>query len=85
VGSVRQVTFGEPGVSRLFCNIHPNMAAYVVVVDSPYFAVADAAGAFTIRGVPEGPYVYRAWRPAGPVLNGSVSARAGARLELDWP
>jgi plastocyanin len=85
VGSLRRVTFSVPGVSRLFCNIHPNMAAYVVVVDSPYFAVADAGGSFTIRAVPPGKYVYRAWRPAGPVLTGSVLVQDDSPLDLIWP
>ena len=39
VGTIRNVTFDQPGLSRIFCNIHPNMAAYVMAVDSGYFAV----------------------------------------------
>ena len=49
VGTMQQVTFDQPGLSRIFCNIHPNMAAYVLTVDSPYFARADESGAFTHR------------------------------------
>ncbi len=45
VGAVKQVPFDRPGLSRIFCNIHPKMAAYVMVVDTPYFAVSDQAGA----------------------------------------
>ena len=37
VGTTRDVTFGKPGLSRIFCNIHPNMAAYVMAVDSAVF------------------------------------------------
>jgi len=39
IGAVRRVRFDRPGLSRVFCNIHPNMAAYVIVVDTPYFAI----------------------------------------------
>jgi plastocyanin len=85
VGSARRVTFSAAGVSRLFCNIHPNMAGYVVAVDSPFFAVADEAGAFVIRAVPPGTYVYRVWRPAGPVLTGSVAVQDGSALDITWP
>src|SRR4051812_24909323 len=63
VGSRKSVLFDRAGLSRVFCNIHPNMAAYVMTVDSPYFARADENGAFTIADVPVGGYKYHAWRP----------------------
>ena len=44
VGTAKVVTFDKPGLSRIFCNIHPTMAAYVLVVDSGYLAVSDAPG-----------------------------------------
>lgn len=84
VGAVKEVPFDRPGLSRIFCNIHPQMAAYVIVVDTPYFAVSDAEGRFTIRDVPAGTYPYHAWRPGGAILNASVDVRAGARLEVHW-
>ena len=37
---LRRVTFDHAGLSRIFCNIHPNMGAYVIAVDTPYFATA---------------------------------------------
>src|SRR5881628_3127928 len=58
VGALRHVVFDQPGLSRIFCNIHPHMAAYVMAVDSPYFARADESGAFTIAAVPAGTYTY---------------------------
>src|SRR5580765_7167406 len=70
VGALKQVTFDRPGLSRIFCNIHPNMAAYVMAVDTPYFAVADRSGAFTIGSVPPGPYRFHAWRAGGEVITG---------------
>lgn len=85
VGTTRQVTFSEPGVSRLLCNIHPNMAGYVVAVDSPWFATSDADGRFSIAGVEPGTYTWHAWRAAGPVIEGRVTVRAGAVLGVVWP
>ena len=38
-GVTKPIVFDKPGLARLFCNIHPNMAAYVMAVDSPYFRV----------------------------------------------
>lgn len=85
VGSTRQVTFTQPGVSRLFCNIHPNMAGYVVVVDTPWFATSDGEGRFHIADVEPGTYTWQAWRAAGPAVSGSLTVRAGAVLEVAWP
>ena len=85
VGTVRYVTFDKPGLSRIFCNIHPNMAAYVMAVDSSYFAVADAAGRFLIASVPPGSYTYHAWRPGGATLTGSTTIDADKPLEIHWP
>ncbi len=84
VGATRQVTFAEPGVSRLFCNIHPNMAGYIVAVDTPWFATSDAQGRFRITEVEAGTYVWHAWRAAGPALSGSLDVRPGAVLEVSW-
>jgi len=51
-GETRDYTFKKPGIYTQLCNIHPDMLAYVVVVDTPHFAVTDATGAFLIRNVP---------------------------------
>jgi plastocyanin len=86
VGTRRLVTFDRPGVSRIFCNIHSNMAAYVIALDTPYFAVADESGAFTIPAVPPGSYTYGAWRPGGgSMLKGTFSSETGLLLEIRWP
>jgi plastocyanin len=58
-GSSREVTFHRPGLVRLFCNIHPTMSAVIVVLDTPWFAVSDAKGAFRILGVPSGEYLLK--------------------------
>lgn len=85
VGTVRRVTFDHRGLSRIFCNIHPNMAAYILAVDSPYFSVSDSQGRFTIASVPPGSYTYHAWRAGAPNVTGSVVLEAGKPLEIVWP
>jgi plastocyanin len=85
VGTRRRVTFDQPGVSRLFCNIHPNMAAYVVAIDSPYFAITDNNGAFAIADVPPGSYKSAAWRPGADTLHGAFSTDSGMPLDVRWP
>ena len=84
VGVVKQVPFDRAGLSRVFCNIHPAMAAYVLAVDTPYFAVSDRQGRFTIAEIPPGTYTYHAWRPGGEILTGSTAVRAGTPLDITW-
>jgi len=60
-GSNRQVRFDRPGPSFVFCNIHPEMTAVVLTVDSQYFGVSDKSGHLTIPNVPEGSYVLKVW------------------------
>jgi plastocyanin len=83
-GTSKRIVFDKPGLARLFCNIHPNMAAYVMAVDTPYFAVSNEQGAFSIAGVPPGTYTYHAWRPGGQPLTGSVSVDGSRALEVRW-
>ena len=45
----------------VLCNVHPEMEGYVVVLKSPYFAVTDKAGSFTIKDVPAGDYHLELW------------------------
>ncbi|MBI3910483.1 MAG: methylamine utilization protein [Armatimonadetes bacterium] len=85
VGTSRKVKFDRPGLSKIFCNIHPNMAAYVMVVDTPYFAVSGRKGDFTLPSVPAGTYTYHAWRPGGATLSGSIVIQPGVPVEVRWP
>ena len=83
VGQSKLVTFDKPGVSRVFCNIHPNMAAYVVAVDSAHFAVSDADGIFTMPPVAPGLYTYHAWRAGHDPTTGQIVVESGRRAEVD--
>lgn len=55
------VVFDRPGVSVLGCNIHDNMAAWVVIVDTPWFATTDAQGRARLPEVPAGRHQLRTW------------------------
>ncbi len=80
-GTSKSVVFSKPGVVRVFCNIHANMSAVIVVLDTPYFNVSKRTGAFQISNVPQGDYGLRVFheRATEATLNGldrrvSVSA-----------
>ena len=64
-GTTKSVHFDRAGVSFLFCNIHPEMSAVVIAVDSPYYTLTDRAGHASIAGVPDGPYELRVWYERG--------------------
>ena len=55
-------TFQHPGIVRVYCNIHPQMSAVVVVRDNPYFTKANVDGSFSIEDVPPGKYELKAWQ-----------------------
>ena len=61
-GEVRSYTFANVGCSPvLLCNVHPEMEAFVVTFQNPFFAVTDKSGLFVIHDVPEGKYTIKAW------------------------
>jgi plastocyanin len=60
-GSTRSVHFDRAGICYIFCNIHPQMSAIVVVVDTPYFAVSNRKGEVVIPDVPAGQYKLNLW------------------------
>ena len=57
------VVFDKTGIAVLGCNIHDNMAAWVVVVDTPYYGRSAQGGAVVINNVPAGNYRMRVWHP----------------------
>jgi len=82
-GESRTVSFEKPGIVPIFCNIHPQMAAYVVVVQNAFFA-RPRDGRFTLHGVPRGTYTAVAWFPHGKPQRQQIKVTAGAtaRVEL---
>ena len=60
-GATRAITFSKPGVSYIFCNIHPEMSAVIIVLEYPYYAVSNAAGEVNIGSVPSGRYQLNVW------------------------
>ncbi len=60
-GATNSVRFDRPGISFLFCNIHPEMSAVVIAVDTPYYGVSDRAGNITIHDLPDGKYELHLW------------------------
>jgi plastocyanin len=60
-GSTRKVKFDRAGVCYLFCNIHPEMGAVVIVLATPYSAISNIDGKIEIPGVSPGRYQMDMW------------------------
>jgi plastocyanin len=64
-GEKKPFQFNDLGVASLLCNVHPEMSGYVVVVPTPYFAVTDKDGNFSIKNIPAGKYTLKTWSEDG--------------------
>jgi plastocyanin len=82
----RTVVLENYGVVPIYCNIHPKMIAYAVVLENTAFALTDNEGAFRIDGLPAGTYTINAWRPKAKRVSQPIVIQAGqpaeVRLEL---
>jgi plastocyanin len=62
-GKSRSKKFDKPGVARILCNAHPDMEAFVVVKDHPFFSVTDNRGNYQIENIPLGRVRVQTWYP----------------------
>jgi plastocyanin len=82
-GASRSVRLNNPGLVRVYCNIHPEMAAYVMVVERGPFATVGADGQFALHGIAPGPRTVRFWSERAGQQEQAVVFRAGAEQRLD--
>lgn len=57
----REKRFDHAGLVRVYCNVHHDMVAYVLVLDTPYHVSPDADGEFALLGLPRGPGKLTVW------------------------
>jgi len=82
-GEAKSHTFTEPGPVDVYCNIHPQMAASVLVVPNKHFAKVKADGSFEIPGVPSGRRKIVAWAPGSKPATQWVEVAAGASADVN--
>ena len=82
-GESKEVRFDEPGIVKVYCEVHEFMRAVVVVTENPFHAVVDAEGAFTLEGVPAGTYTLVAWHPDVDAVRETVVVSEGATTRVD--
>ena len=74
-------TFPAPGLVRVYCNIHPQMSAVVLVRDNPFFTRAAADGSFSLTGVPAGRHAVKAWHERAGEASAEVTVAGDGRVE----
>lgn len=72
-GTVKHQTFDKPGLVAIMCSVHSEMGAFIMVVDTPYYAVADKQGHFDIKDVPPGNYQLKVWHESGETDSTSIT------------
>jgi plastocyanin len=82
-GASRSVKFAKPGVVRVYCNIHPDMAGYVHVLGDSAFTTTDETGAFRLSGLPPGRRLVRVWDEKGGEKEFPVELEPGRRRTLN--
>jgi plastocyanin len=82
-GQSRSFTFKQPCAATLLCNVHPEMEAFVLAVPTPYFAVTDKSGAYTLAGVPDGPYTVKVWHPKRKEASAQVTVAGDTRMDFE--
>jgi plastocyanin len=83
-GKSKSVRFDQPGIVRVFCEIHSHMNAFILVFAHPFFAMTDADGRYRINDVPAGTYNVVAWNEGVASDPKTVTVGAGAVAELDF-
>jgi plastocyanin len=82
-GHSKAVLFDQPGIVRVFCDIHSHMNAYILVFGHRFYSVTDAEGRYRIDRVPPGTYTIIAWNEGEARETRQVVVPEGATIETD--
>jgi len=83
-GKSKNVRFQKTGAVRIYCNIHSNMVADVLVVPNPYFAKTGKDGKFKINNIPAGKYTFVAWQPSGASEKRGIAIVDGKTININF-
>ena len=82
-GQKKAHTFTKTGTYRQLCRVHDDMIAFIVVLDTPWFAVSDKAGNFKLDGLPAGNYTLGVWHEKLKAPDVQVTVAAGQPAHVD--
>jgi plastocyanin len=83
-GVKKTQTFNKLGEVPLLCNVHPDMLAYVIVLQNPYFSLTDDKGNFEIKNVPPGNYQLKVWHEKLNEATQQVTVAAGKTTTVEF-
>lgn len=81
-GPGKEKRFEEPGLVRVYCNVHHDMVAYILVLDTPYSASPAATGDFVLTGLPRGPGKLTVWHEQADPWTAAVELPQKAPLQV---
>jgi plastocyanin len=83
-GTTRKVVFPKSGIVDVYCHLHPDMAATIIVTPNRWFARADRSGKFRIPNVPPGRYTVVAWHKSAGFFRKSIVVASGHDSVADF-
>ena len=83
-GATKSVRFDDPGTIKVFCHVHSDMSAVIMVLDNPYFVTPDANGRYRIDGIPPGEYRAIGWHERARPVRRMVRIEPGATTLRDF-
>jgi len=82
-GDSRSVTFEQAGIVPVFCHLHSNMSAVILVLDNSFFAVPNDEGEYLIDNIPPGAYTVVGWHERSERVEQRIEVLAGQSVELN--
>jgi plastocyanin len=83
-GETRNVVFPKPGIVDVYCHLHPNMSATIVVTPNRWYARSDRVGQYRIPDVPPGKYTIVAWHKTAGFFRKSIVVETGRDSVADF-
>ena len=83
-GQSRSQKFTKPGLVKVYCHIHSQMSASILVLDHPYFTIPDLDGSFTLPNVPPGHYTIVGWHERIGERTATIDVQAGKATPINF-
>lgn len=83
-GTSKFVTFDEPGLVRVYCNMHPDMISNILVLENPYFFVTSDDGKYHIEDLPGGDFTLRVWAEQADEMERRIAVTSDQALVEDF-
>ncbi len=83
-GETRTVKFDKPGIVQVYCHIHPDMSAAIVVLATPYWTKPAEGGGFSLTGIPPGTYDLVAWHRSAGFFHRHLTLNSGDNLQEEF-